>query len=306
MTVNFGRRALLVVVAASVLTLPIGFGVARGQSAVGNPAAPYSQPVHEIPQFDVVSIKSTPSSVDKALPLRLASDGISFHGVPVRMVLRTAFGVEDDRILGAPSWVNTNRYDIEAKVAAEDAPKLGKLNAEDRRDMLIPLLAQRFHLKYHHEMRELPQYALVVAKGGPKLAKGEPLPPPGLLGGFASDENQPGSQVNGHYNIMMRPGHVEAVSTPIEVLVYPLSQFLGRTVVNKTGLTGTYNFNLQWTPDDAPPSVPGGQVRSDNATDASPLSLFTAIQEQLGLKLEAEKGRIDVIVIDHIDRPSPN
>ena len=303
---NSGRRALLTAAAVLALTLPIGFGVVLGKSATANSGTPRSQTAHEIPQFDVVSIKPTPSSVDKALPLRLPPDGISFHGVPVRMVLRTTFGVEDDRILGAPSWVNTKRYDIEAKVAPEDAPKLDKLNAEDRRDMLIPLLAQRFHLKYHHETRELPLYALVLAKGGPKLAKGEPVPPPGLLRGFPSDQNQPGSPANEHYNIMMRPGHVEAVSTPIKVLVYPLSQFLGRTVVDKTGLTGTYNFTLQWTPDDAPPNAPGGQVRAENATDAAPLSLFTAIQEQLGLKLEAEKGSVDVIVIDHIDPPSPN
>lgn len=306
MTLNFGRRAMLIAAGLLALTLPIGFGVVRGQSATANSGTPKFQAAHEIPQFDVVSIKPTPSSVDKALPLRLHPNGISFHGVPVRMVLRTAFGIEDNRILDAPSWVNTKRYDIEAKVAPEDAPKLDKSNAEDRRDMLIPLLTQRFNLKYHHETRELPMYALVVARSGPKLAKGEPLPPPGLLGGFPSDQNQPGSPANEHYNIMMRPGHIEADSAPINALVYPLSQFLGRTVVDKTRLTGTYNFTLQWTPDDAPSSTAGGQVRAENATDAAPLSLFTAIQEQLGLKLESERDSVDVIVIDRIDPPSPN
>lgn len=311
---NYPARARISVFMAAavlVLTLPIGFGVVHGQSATADSGSPKSKTAHEIPQFDAVSIKPTPSSVDKALPLRLFPDGISFHGVPVSMVLRTAFGVEDDRILGAPSWVNTKRYDIEAKVAPEDAAKLDRLNAEDRRDMLIPVLTQRFNLKYHHETRELPIYVLVVAKGGPKLTKGESLPPPGL-GGFPLEQNQPGSPADEHYKLMMRPGHVEADSVPINELVYPLSQFLGRTVVDKTGLTESYIFTLRWTPDEAPPPRMGGAggaagpVQAEAGTDAAPLSLFTAIREQLGLKLELEKGSVDVIVIDHIDPPSPN
>ena len=307
---NFGRRAMLTGVVVLALILPIGFGAVRGQSAISNSETPKPQPSHDILQFDVVSIKPTPSNVNKTLPLRLPPDGISFHGVPVSMVLRTAFGLEDDRILGVPSWANTKRYDIEAKVAPEDAPMLGKLNAEDRRDMLIPVLTQRFHLRYHHETRELPMYDLVVAKGGPKLTKVEQLPPPGLAG-FPLDQDQPGRPANQHYNIMIRPGHVEANSAPVSVLVYPLSQFLGRTVVDKTGLTGSYNFTLQWTPDNAPPpqggvGAPDSPALAEDATHAAPLFLVTAIQEQLGLKLESDKGSVDVIVIDHIDPPTPN
>ncbi len=95
------------------------------------------------------------------------------QGVEVQMLLRTAFRLEPDRIIGAPSWVSSNRYDIEAKVAPDDAPKLDKVKAEDRSAMLLPLLVERFNLKYHHETRELPMYTLVVAKGGPKLTESE-------------------------------------------------------------------------------------------------------------------------------------
>jgi uncharacterized protein (TIGR03435 family) len=277
--------------------------------------------VHGIPQFDVVSIKPTPPSDDEVLVM-LFPDGDSFHafhGATARMILRTAFGVEDDYIIGAPSWVNTNRYDVEAKVAPEDAPKLDKLNAEDRRAMLIPILVERFHLKYHHETRERSTYALVVAKGGPKLVKGEPDPPGGAKPAegepnppYAAGRNHPEDPTKEHYRIMTVPGRIEADSMPMDVLADQLTrlQLLGRTVVDKTGLTGNYNFTLQWTPDSAPPSVMGsaasGLAHAENATDAAPLSLFTAIEEQLGLKLESEKDSVDVIVIDHIDPPSPN
>jgi uncharacterized protein (TIGR03435 family) len=109
---------------------------------------------------------------------------------------------------------------------------------------------------------------------------------------------------------LMGPGHLEAEGGNTEMLARVLSQQLGRTVVDKTGLTGTYDYALQWTPDDAPPSAPGGAdsgpPHNEGGTDAAGPSLFTAVQEQLGLKLESAKGQADVIVIDHIDLPSEN
>jgi len=221
------------------------------------------------------------------------------------MILLTAFGVEDDRIIGAPSWVNTNRYDIEAKVAPEDAPKRDKLKGEDRNAMLIPLLTGRFNLKYRHETRELPMYALVVAKGGPKLTKGEPLPP----GGIKPADGEPKDAAKEHFKIMTVPGHLEANSMPMYLLADVLTRLnvLGRIVVDKTGLTGNYNFTLQWTSDNLPfPVMSDAYGLGGTAKDAAPSSLFTALQEQLGLKLESEKDHVDVIVIDHIDPPSPN
>lgn len=105
----------------------------------------------------------------------------------------------------------------------------------------------------------------------------------------------------------MRPGHIESEGATTYMLVHSLAPQLGRTVIDRTGLTGRYDFKLQWTPDNAPPPMPGGSLaKSDDADDAPQVSLFTAIQEQLGLKLEAEKGKVDVIVIDHIDLPSAN
>lgn len=110
----------------------------------------------------------------------------------------------------------------------------------------------------------------------------------------------------------MHPGHIESQGTPIDMLIHPLAVYLGRSVVDKTSLTGRYDFTLQWTPDSAPPPMlggsggPGGPAQAEAASDAPSVSLLTAIQEQLGLKLESEKDSVDVIVIDHIDPPTPN
>ena len=101
--------------------------------------------------------------------MMITPDGVSLQGVPMRLLLPQAFGVEEDRILGEPAWVKSNRYDIEAKVAPEDAPKLKDLKVEQRNAMMLQLLVDRFNLKYHDEKRELPMYALVVAKDGLKM-----------------------------------------------------------------------------------------------------------------------------------------
>lgn len=304
------RKALLIGAAALALTLPIGFGMVRGQAATVNLALPNSKAAHKAPQFDVVSIKPTPSSDDKVL-IQLHPDGTSFHGAPVRMVLQTAFGLEDDLIIGVPSWANTDRYDIEAKVAPEDAPKLDTLKAQDRNAMLIPVLVERLHLKYHHEARERSTYVLVVAKGGPKLTQGVPFPSGGLK---PSDPKHPEDPAKEHFKVMTVPGDIEADSVPMYILADQLTRLnaLGRTVVDKTGLAGNYNFRLRWTPDNLPfpimadPEGVGAAVHSEKTPDSATSSLFTAVQEQLGLKLEAAKATLDVIVIDHIDRPSKN
>jgi len=219
------------------------------------------------------------------------------QGIPMQMLLREAFGVEDDRIVGAPGWAKSNRYDIEAKVDAADAPKLDGLKMDQRRLMLLPLLVERFNLKYHHETWQMPMYSLVIAKSGLKMKESKPDDP------AAKDRH------GQHGLFMTGRGHLESTGTGIPFLIHVLSGQVGRTIVDKTGLTGSYDYSLQWTPDDAPPPMAGpdgGPPHGDGDDDASGASLFTAVQEQLGLKLESEKAPVDVIVIDHIDLPSEN
>ena len=294
---NLGRMALLAVVGALAVAAPFSLGVlrstqvlARGQDA---PA--------DIPKFDVVSIKPNKSG-EMRIMMRILPDGFNMEGVPTQLMLAQAFNVENDRIVGAPAWVQTDHYDIQAKVAPEDAPKLDKLGREQRFAMLQPLLEERFNLKFHHETREMPVYLLVVAKGGSKLKPADPA--------FGADgsHRMPG--------MMMSPGGLEAHGAQLDMLAHVLSGQVGRTIIDKTGLTGSYDFSLHFTPQNMPPGMgpgpgagPGGGSPGADAPpppDTSGPDLLTALQEQLGLKLESEKGPVDVIVIDHIDKPSEN
>jgi len=243
--------------------------------------------------------------------MMFTADGISIHGVPMKMLIRESFGVEDDRILGEPNWVK-NRYDLEAKVDAEDAPKLKNLKIDQRRAMMLPLLQDRFNLKYHRETRELPIYALVVTKGGVKMKPGAPDDPPKSDSAPKPDEPTVKEKPRmGHSLMMNGRGHIESTGTTTTMLVHILSSQLGRTVEDKTGLNGNYDYTLQWTPDDAGMPMGGGGAdappgKGDSSPDAGGPSLFTALEEQLGLKLEATKSTVEVIVIDHIDLPSEN
>jgi uncharacterized protein (TIGR03435 family) len=162
------------------------------------------------------------------------------------------------------------------------------------RPMVQVLLADRFKLKVHHEMKELPVYALVVAKGGIKMKPSEDS---------AVFSPSP-EEARGHSFAMRGRGQLQGGGATTEELSSMLAiqpEVAGRMVVNRTGLTGNYDFMLKWTPDT-------GSTMANGSTspDSSEPSLFTAIQEQLGLKLEAQKSSVDVIVIDSIESPSPN
>ena len=315
--------------AAAFLLIPAlrGFQVLHAQS----PAAPAdSQEKYarapDLPKYDVASIKpSSPDAVGFMLMMR--PTGVELKSAPVQTLLQLAFGVEPDRIVGAPDWVRSKRYNIEAKVKPEDAPKMDKLKGEQKRAMMLPLLEERFGLKYHHESRELPIYALVIAKSGPKLTESKPgegmpsldgpsgrpgpLPPPGgaLVGTRPDGPPGAGNRPAIGEGMRMAPGNIRAHGGTTDFLAHVLSGTLGRTVVDKTGLTGNYDFSLTWTPDpsmrNALGDPPGAQPEADAAPDAGP-TIFTALQEQLGLKLDPQKGAVDVIVIDHIDPPTEN
>jgi uncharacterized protein (TIGR03435 family) len=300
------------ILAASLAFL--GSPIVLGQSdASAGPAPATPDKAPDLPKYDVATIKPAAGS-DGRISFMFVPGGIRLEGIPAQMMLREAFNVEDDHIIGAPAWVKTKRFDVQAKVSPEDAPKLDKLKFEERRAMLLPLLVERFNLKYHHETRELSGYELVVAKGGPKMKVSEVQPPPPKPpdppANPTTDNAKPDSPPRRSMLRMMGRGNIESEGTNTEMLSRVLSQQLGRTVTDKTGLKDNYDFTLQWTPDDASAPMPGGAdggpTHNDNASDTTGPSLFTAVQEQLGLKLESTKGMADVIVIDHIDTPSEN
>lgn len=313
--VRYSGSLLLLSAAAAICSA----GPLRAQTDSAKAVTPASTDVSaEIPKYEVATIKPSPASSEGRVALMFTPDGTQIEGVPLEMIVREAFRVEEDRIIGLPSWAKTARYDIQAKVAPEDAQKLGKLKVDQRASMMLPLLEERFGLKYHHETRELPSYALVVAKGGPKLKVStvpEDNQPPGpgddaKAGGPGGGPRPGGPGPNprgGHFVRMMGPGHLEATGADLQPLTRILSRALGRTVVDKTGLTGNYDYALNWTPDIATAPPMKGPLPADAAPpDPVGPSLFTAVEEQLGLKLESEKGKVDVIVIDRIEQPSAN
>ena len=320
---SIGRKWLLFTAGLLLVAGPIGFGVLHGQApAVAGETKGYAATA-DLPKYEVATIKPSTEEGGR-IRMMMTPDGAEFNGVQPQMLLQQAFGVERDRIIGEPDWVQSKRFDIAAKVAPEDAPKLDKLKMEQRRAMLLPLLEERFGLKYHHETRELPMYSLVVAKAGSKLkvSTAPPPPPPGAPGapggpaapdspGRAAGLSRQGPGPGGPGMMRMSPGEIDANGGGMQFLAHALSALVGRSVVDKTGLTGNYDFSLKWTPDESTmprigPDGGGPPPQMDASVDPNGPTLFTALEEQLGLKLQSEKGKVDVIVIDHIDLPTEN
>ncbi|MFZ0340569.1 MAG: TIGR03435 family protein, partial [Terracidiphilus sp.] len=261
------------------------------------PAAPAAQaaaPAGATPAallaWDVSTVK--PAGPDeRGSMFMITPDGMKITNVSLWMIAREAFDVNDDRLFGGPGWSKTSLFDVEAKVAPEDAPKWKAVTRAQRQQMLVALLEERFGLKYHHETRDLPMYELVVARGGVKMQASKP--------DAAGPDQGPGPAPGPakHMLMMHGRGHIESTGMGVSGLTRLLSQQLDRTVVDKTGLTGEYDYKLDWTPEEMASAMTkgGNPAPGDNAAppDAAGPSLFTAIEEQLGLKLESTKGPVD-------------
>jgi len=190
------------------------------------------------------------------------------------------FGFEGKRVLGGPEWMANDQYEIQAKIEDSLYAAMQKMTPAQQREqvdlMEQSLLAERFKLKVHFETREMPAYTLVIAKGGPKLTAAK----------------------DGEVSRLSMGNEMTATATTIDQWIH--SPFMGgRTVVDQTGLTGAYDFTLTWSEQ----TVVSG-AGQESGTDAP--SLFTAVQEQLGLKLVPTKAPVEVIVVDHVEKPSEN
>jgi uncharacterized protein (TIGR03435 family) len=207
-------------------------------------------------------------------------DGARFSssGIPVRNLIYSAYGVPTWRLAGGPGWLGSDGYDIIGTLPPEMGALPPNTKEEQLRLMMQALLADRFKLAIHREMRDCSVYELEVAKGGPKLVASAD-------GKFT------------HGAPIKRRGHLEMPGTSMVVFVDYLNSMpaVGRPVLNKTDLKGPYDITLDWTPDSI----------GTNGSDSGP-SIFTAVQEQLGLKLEPRKSSFEFIVIDHVERPSEN
>lgn len=244
-------------------------------------------------RFEVATIKpSDPSSRNQMLNFN--GESMETQGETVKDLIKFAYGLNmsgEQQVVGAPKWVNEQRWDINAKEDAETVAAIGKMQQQARREqfqmMVQSFLTERFHLKVHRETRELPVYALVVAKGGSKLTPAPPRP----IGPDGQPHGNMGIRGNGKGEFM---GMNATTGILANTLGYQ-AEIGGKTVIDRTGMAGEYNFELKWTPD----------MLAASGESNGP-SLFTALQEELGLKLEATKALVEVVVIDGVEEPTAN
>jgi uncharacterized protein (TIGR03435 family) len=248
-------------------------------------------------EFEVASIK--PSAPDaRGTYIRTSEGGrINITNMTLKDMITLAYRIQPYQILGGPAWISTARYDISAK--PEKAPKDGEVPL-----MLQALLKDRFQLMLQREPKDLPIYALVVARKDDKLGPNLVESKEGVC--VTPDRSAPpvaGTQYCGQQ--MISPKTLRATAVPIANIVPMLARLLGRTVVDKTGLTGKYDISAEWTLDEAQLGGLSPEVKAA-ASDASGPSIFTALQEQLGLKLESQKGPVEVFVVERAEKPSEN
>jgi uncharacterized protein (TIGR03435 family) len=207
--------------------------------------------------------------------------------VNLKFLIQFAYDVKGFQITGGPGWMNSDSYDIEAKPESEER----KVTDVELKQMVRALLTDRFKLTLHHDTKEMPVYVLLAGKGGPKLQQAE----------------------GEHGQMRMGRGMVSAKKVTMAQLANSLANQLGRNVIDRTGLTGGFDFELKWTPDENESFGPKEMMRADGAAPGGPPpsdpagpSIFTALQEQLGLKLETQKGPVEILIIDGAERASEN
>jgi uncharacterized protein (TIGR03435 family) len=220
-------------------------------------------------QFEVASIKPSNPGSSFSSGIATGHGKLNAENVTLKRCIIGAYGVGPSQVIGGPDWLDSDQFNIQAR-----AGQPTDSDAELMR-MLQGLLADRFHLAIHRETRPLQAYVIEVAKGGPKLEKAE------------GDSDRDSSTNSSH-------GSLVAQKTSMDLFAQVIARQVDLPVVNQTGLAGAYNFKLQWTPE-----------KELSRPDAGP-SIFTAIQEQLGLRLRAQKTPLEVIVIDHAEKPTEN
>jgi uncharacterized protein (TIGR03435 family) len=268
--------------------------------ALGQPAS-----VQGSPAFEVASVKQNKSGDARAPSMILPGGRFTATNNSVRALILNAYGITPSPFLlsGGPGWIDSEAYDIDARAAADAIPASlrGKPLWDQTRLMLQKLLADRFKLSLHRETKEMPVYELVVSKNGPKLK---------------SVDTDCAASTFACHGFSGNPRRLTGAAVDMSDLALILTNYSDRLVVNKTGIAGLFDISLNWNPfagsikpasaDDAAPAS-GGAGREGNSPELASLpSVFEAIEQQAGLKLQAQKGPVEVYVIDHVERPTEN
>lgn len=274
-------RATLVLVAA--LTVPV---FVAGQSSPQKDSRP---------RFDTASVKPN-TSPDPGINNRFSPGRFAYSNTPLWVLITLAYGVPSERVLDIPDWARRDKYDI----TATHSPEYAAFSPQQR-GMLQRLLEERFALKAHRETRELPVYELVNARPdnqlGPRLRAATLDCSPAAS---AADRAQCGTRII--------PGLIEGKRVPWGMLLDQLPSSVGRAVIDKTGLQGHFEIRLEWSPDPAVARSPEA-VAAATAAAAAPgerVSIFTALPEQLGVKLQDARAPLEVLIIDALQRPTPD
>ena len=297
----------LLVATATVVAL--GAAVLTGLKNTLGLAAQSSAADASSPVFEVASVKPHKSADGERSGNFGPGGRVTLTNATLRDLVQLAYQLpdghlrHDSQISGGPGWINSDRFDVVAKAegmpAGLDASSIpagaarsGEIAAIDRvRLMLRKLLADRFKLAVHNETRELPVYALVVARSdgklGAQLRKVDVDCAALREGGRPSPPHEPGKAACGGFR-GLGPGRITGHALTMSMIASWFPESLGRIVLDRTGLSGVFDLDLEWTPDPSGPSI------------------FTAVQEQLGLKLESSKGPVDVLVIESVEQPTPD
>jgi uncharacterized protein (TIGR03435 family) len=263
----------------------------------------YAAPQEAPPAFEVASIKRDVSGEAGWYARWFPS--LHIERMTLKDLVILAYGVHDFEVTGGPGWIGADRYNIDAKAEQHPAPNQQYVALQRR--MLQTLLRDRFHLAIHRETKELPIYELTVAKGGLKVQ------PSNCIQRVTGDTTiAPGKTPKDYCGGMggsMASGRIDGSGASLAFVASYLSGMLRRTVVDKTGIGGEFPIHLSFTPaaSTVPPGEAAGPRPADDAAAADlRADIFTALQEQLGLKLESAKGPVEILVIDHVARPSEN
>jgi uncharacterized protein (TIGR03435 family) len=270
----------------------LNFQRATADTAWAIPEPPKAMPADAVPKFDVVTIKpSDPNRQGKGFTIR--GRHVMTINTNLNDLITFAYGLHSKQIVDSPAWFATDKFDLDGIPDVEGRP-----NSKQMKLLIQSALTDRFKLTFHHDQKELSVYALTVAKGGPKLTE---------------TIHQPSEPVNFLYRNL---GALMVTNATMKDFCDGMQgSAMDKPVVDHTGLTGRYDFTLNWTPDDSQFAQMGGPRRPPSPTGAgtpvaddpnAPPALSTAMQEQLGLKFDSVKAPADVFVIDHVEKPSAN
>lgn len=239
----------------------------------------------QVPQFDVISVKPHKPG-DDMMFIHWGQTDYRTENLTLKSMIANVYNVKAWLVFGLPAWAESMHWDIDAKVSAPDLTVMEKLSPAQRQQMIGGIFKDRFGLVVHQEAKVQPVFVMTVVPEGSRLKESPPLP---------AGSEDPNKLMAGSWHISR--GSLSATRMKLSTLADNLSGPVERNIIDKTGLTGVYDIDLKWTPDDR------ANAGTDNGTADTPPAIFEAIKEQLGLKLTAEKAPVPTVVVDNIVQP---